>query len=144
MINGLEKTEFLRYGSIHRNTFINSPLFLNKDLTLKMSDNLYIAGQISGVEGYIESTAMGMVAGINAALRLHGKKTHNVPETTAHGALIRHITESESRHFQPSNINFGLFPASEDSRKMRDKKLKKQLIVERAIKDWNDYLLRIS
>ena len=75
MINGLENAEFLRYGSIHRNTFINSPLFLNKDLTLKMSDNLYIAGQISGVEGYIESTAMGMLAGINAALRLQEKKT---------------------------------------------------------------------
>jgi methylenetetrahydrofolate--tRNA-(uracil-5-)-methyltransferase len=140
MINGLENAEFLRFGSIHRNTFINSPLFLNKDLTLKKSDNLYIAGQISGVEGYIESTAMGMIAGINAALRLQGIKTINVPETTAHGALIRHITESESRHFQPSNINFGLFPISEDSRKMRDKKLKKQILVERAIKDWDNYL----
>lgn len=144
MINGLENAEFLRLGSIHRNTFINSPLFLNKDLTLKMSDNIYIAGQITGVEGYIESTAMGMIAGINAALRLQGKKTLAVPETTAHGALIRHITESESRHFQPSNINFGLFPVLEETRKMRDKKLKKQLLVERAIKDWDDYLLRSS
>jgi len=140
MINGLENAEFLRFGSIHRNTFINSPLFLNKDLTLKMSDNLYIAGQISGVEGYIESTAMGMIAGINAALRLQGKKTLNVPETTAHGALIRHITESESRHFQPSNINFGLFPLPEKALKMRDKKLKKQILVERAMKDWDNYL----
>ena len=140
MINGLENAEFLRYGSIHRNTFMNSPLFLNKDLTLKMSDNLYIAGQISGVEGYIESTAMGMIAGINAALRLQGKKNLNVPETTAHGALIRHITESESRHFQPSNINFGLFPLPEQALKMRDKKLKKQILVERAMKDWDNYL----
>jgi methylenetetrahydrofolate--tRNA-(uracil-5-)-methyltransferase len=140
MISGLEKAEFLRYGSIHRNTFINSPLFLNKDLTLKMSDNLYIAGQISGVEGYIESTAMGMIAGINAALRLQGKTTINVPETTAHGALIRHITESESRHFQPTNINFGLFPLPEEALKMRDKKMKKQVLVERAMKDWDNYL----
>jgi len=140
MINGLQNAEFLRYGSIHRNTFINSPLFLNKDLTLKMSNNLYIAGQISGVEGYIESTAMGMIAGINAALRLQGKKILNVPETTAHGALIRHITESESRHFQPSNINFGLFSLPEKALKIRDKKLKKQILVERALKDWDNYL----
>jgi len=144
MIRGLENAEFLRYGSIHRNTFINSPLFLNKDLTLKMSDNLYIAGQITGVEGYIESTAMGMIAGMNAALRMRGKKPMNVPETTAHGALIRHITESESKHFQPSNINFGLFPVLDETRKMRDKKLKKQLLVDRAIRDWGIYLKDLS
>ena len=137
MINGLENAEFLRFGSIHRNTFIHSPLFLNKDLTLKMSANLYIAGQMTGVEGYIESTAMGLIAGMNAALRLQGREAVAVPETTAHGALIRHITESESRHFQPSNINFGLFPVLEETRKIRDKKLKKQLLVERAIKDWD-------
>ncbi len=140
MINGLENSEFLRYGSIHRNTFIHSPLFLNKDLTLKMSQNLFMAGQITGVEGYIESTAMGLIAGINASLRLRGKEAVAVPETTAHGALVRHITESEGRHFQPSNINFGLFPVLEEGRKIRDKKLKKQLIAERAIKDWKEYL----
>ncbi len=144
MIRGLENAEFLRFGSIHRNTFINSPLFLNKDLTLKMSENLYIAGQITGVEGYIESTAMGMIAGINAALRLQGRGVLRVPETTAHGALIRHITESESKHFQPSNINFGLFPLPEEALKMRDKKLKKQMLVERAIKDWEIYLADIG
>ncbi len=140
MINGLENAEFLRLGSIHRNTFINSPLFLNKDLTLKISENLYIAGQITGVEGYIESTAMGMIAGLNAALRLQGKRTLAVPETTAHGALIRHITESESKHFQPSNINFGLFPLPEETLRMRDKKLKKKILVDRAISDWDIYL----
>ncbi len=140
MINGLENAEFLRFGSIHRNTFIHSPLFLNKDLTLKMSSNLYIAGQMTGVEGYIESTAMGLIAGTNAALKLQGREAAAVPETTAHGALIRHITESEGRHFQPSNINFGLFPVLEETRKVRDKKLKKQLLVERAIKAWEEYL----
>ena len=144
MISGLENAEFLRFGSIHRNTFIHSPLFLNKDLTLKMSPNLYIAGQMTGVEGYIESTAMGLIAGMNAALRLQGREAVSVPETTAHGALIRHITESEGRHFQPSNINFGLFPVLEEARKIRDKKLKKQLLVERAIKDWEEYLLTVS
>jgi methylenetetrahydrofolate--tRNA-(uracil-5-)-methyltransferase len=140
MINGLENAEFLRFGSIHRNTFINSPLFLNKDLTLKMSENLYMAGQLTGVEGYIESTAMGMIAGMNAALRVQAKKVIAVPPTTAHGALIRFITESESRHFQPSNINFGLFPLTEEAAKMKDKKLKKKFVVERAVKDWGDYL----
>jgi methylenetetrahydrofolate--tRNA-(uracil-5-)-methyltransferase len=144
MIRGLENAEFLRFGSIHRNTFINSPLFLNKDLTLKMSENLYVAGQITGVEGYIESTAMGMIAGINAALRLQGRDFFRVPETTAHGALIRHITESESKHFQPSNINFGLFPLPEEALKLRDKKLKKQMLIERAIKDWENYLADIG
>jgi methylenetetrahydrofolate--tRNA-(uracil-5-)-methyltransferase len=142
LINGLENAEFLRFGSIHRNTFIHSPLFLNKDLTLKMSSNLYIAGQMTGVEGYIESTAMGLIAGMNAALKLQGREAAAVPETTAHGALIRHITESQDRHFQPSNINFGLFPVLEETRKVRDKKLKKQLLVERAIKAWEEYLLR--
>jgi methylenetetrahydrofolate--tRNA-(uracil-5-)-methyltransferase len=143
MISGLENAEFLRLGSIHRNTFIDSPLFLNKDLTLKMSAKLYIAGQMTGVEGYIESTAMGLIAGMNAALRLQGREVVTVPETTAHGALIRHITESESRPFQPSNINFGLFSVPEGTGKMRDKKLKKQLLAERAIKDWDNYLKTI-
>lgn len=140
MINGLENAEFLRFGSIHRNTFINSPLFLNRDLTLKMSENLYMAGQMTGVEGYIESTAMGMIAGMNAAMRLQGGEIPAVPETTAHGALIRHITGSESRHFQPSNIHFGLFPVSDEILRMRDKKQKKKILVDRAINDWDIYL----
>ncbi len=144
MITGLEKAEFLRFGSIHRNTFINSPLFLSKELRLKMSENLYLAGQITGVEGYIESTAMGMIAGINAALRVRGREPVSVPETSAHGALIRHITESESSRFQPSNINFGLFPIPDEGLKMKDKKLKKQILVERAIRDWDRYLRDIS
>ena len=144
MITGLERAEFLRFGSIHRNTFINSPLFLSKELRLKMSENLYIAGQITGVEGYIESTAMGMIAGINAALRARGREPVSVPETSAHGALIRHITESESSRFQPSNINFGLFPIPDEGLKMKDKKLKKQILVERAIRDWDRYLRNIN
>ena len=144
MIPGLEKAEFLRFGSLHRNTFINSPLLLNKDLTLKNRDSIYIAGQISGVEGYIESTAMGLVAGINASLRMGGKTPPEVPTSTAHGALIRHITESESGRFQPSNINFGLFPVLEEAMRIRDKKKRKTVIVERALKDWADYLEKVN
>jgi methylenetetrahydrofolate--tRNA-(uracil-5-)-methyltransferase len=143
MIPGLGKAEFLRFGSLHRNTFINSPIFLNKDLTLKNRDNLYIAGQISGVEGYIESTAMGLIAGINAAFRLRGGEVVEVPPSTSHGALIRHITESESKHFQPSNINFGLFPVPDEILRIRDKKKRKTVIVERALRDWEDYLNKV-
>ncbi len=142
MIGGLEDAEFLRYGSLHRNTFINSPLFLSRDLSLRNRENIYIAGQISGVEGYIESTAMGLVAGINAALRLNGMPAVEVPPETAHGALIRHITESDGKRFQPSNINFGLFPALEG--RIRDKKLKKKMIAERALSAWQAYLAGLS
>ncbi len=144
MISGLQKAEFLRYGSLHRNTFINSPLFLKKDLTLKNRDTIFIAGQISGVEGYIESTAMGLIAGINASLKLKGKTFIEVPPSTAHGALIRHITESKSDHFQPSNINFGLLPVPELALRIRDKRQKRRIIVERALKDWEEYLKKIS
>ncbi len=140
MIRGLENAEFLRFGSIHRNTFINSPLFLNKDLTFKKRDSLLIAGQLSGVEGYIESTAMGLIAGINASLKMKCKNVIEVPRSTAHGALINHITESESTNFQPSNINFGLFPLPEESTGIKDKRIKRKVIVEKAIKDWNSYI----
>ncbi len=144
MINGLEKAEFLRYGSIHRNTFINSPLFLNDDLTLKNRRNLFIAGQISGVEGYIESTAMGLIAGINAALKLTGNEPVSVPALTAHGSLIRHITASEISRFQPSNINFGLIGMSETAEKTRDKKQRRKIIVDNAVSEWGGYLKRTS
>ncbi len=144
MISGLENAEFLRYGSLHRNTFINSPLFLGKDLALKDHENIFIAGQISGVEGYIESTAMGLVAGINAALKIKGLPLIEVPPATSHGALIRHITGSEAGHFQPSNINFGLFPPLEGQPRIRDKKMKKELIAARAISEWERYLAAIE
>ncbi len=139
MINGLEKAEFLRFGSIHRNTFINSPIFLNRDLTLKMKQNIYLAGQITGVEGYIESTAMGLLAGINAYRRLMGKDFVEVPRATAHGSLLYHIT-SLNNDFQPSNINFGLLPALNDNKKVRDKRLRRKMIVEMALNEWENYL----
>ncbi len=138
MIPGLENAEFLRYGSIHRNTFINSPLFLNKDLSLKIKDSIYLAGQITGVEGYIESTAMGLIAGINLSRRIKGLSFVPVPPDTAHGSLIRYITESEPRGFQPSNINFALLPPLE--KKIKDKRLRRELIVKRAIESWKRYM----
>lgn len=139
MIKGLEHAEILRFGSVHRNTFINSPLFLNKDLTLKNRGHLFLAGQMTGVEGYIESTAMGLIAGINAALAVTGNKALAVPDATAHGSLVRHITETDSKHFQPSNINFGLMPLPDEAARIRDKKERRKIIVEKALREWSNY-----
>jgi methylenetetrahydrofolate--tRNA-(uracil-5-)-methyltransferase len=144
MIPGLERAGFLRYGSIHRNTFVNAPALLNRDLSLKGHEHLFLAGQITGVEGYIESTAMGLLAGINAARKMSGKSLVEVPPLSAHGALIRHITESGSGHFQPSNINFGLFPLSGGLEKIRDKKLKKERIAGQALAAWKEYVSLVN
>ena len=139
MIPGLEKAEFLRFGSVHRNTFINAPQVLKADLSLKELHDTFLAGQITGVEGYLESTAMGLIAGINAARMVQGKEPAVVPVPTAHGALLRHIT-TQVKNFQPSNINFGLFPRfSEGGRK----DLRRKMLVERAMKDWEGYCARV-
>ncbi|MDI6789739.1 MAG: methylenetetrahydrofolate--tRNA-(uracil(54)-C(5))-methyltransferase (FADH(2)-oxidizing) TrmFO [Thermodesulfobacteriota bacterium] len=130
MIPGLEKAEFARLGSIHRNTFVKAPVVITKTLQLQKNKNIFLAGQISGVEGYVESTAMGLIAGINAALLAGGKEMIALPDATAHGALINHITESKPESFQPMNVNFGLFPAL--SKKMPRKK-RGQLYAEGAL-----------
>lgn len=109
-IPGLERAEFLRFGSIHRNTFVCAPRVLTNSLEMHVKPGLYLAGQLSGVEGYIESAAMGLVAGINAGRQALGKSLLLPPPATAHGALLRHLTDSDPSRFQPSNINFGLFP----------------------------------
>ena len=110
MIPGLEEAEFVRLGSMHRNTFIDSPRLLEESLQLKRHPNLFVAGQITGVEGYMESTAMGLLSGINAFRYADGRTTVVPPLTTAMGALIHYITHSLAHPFQPMNINFGLFP----------------------------------
>jgi methylenetetrahydrofolate--tRNA-(uracil-5-)-methyltransferase len=110
MIPGMERAEFTRLGSIHRNTFICAPEVLLPTLQLKNRQDILLAGQISGVEGYVESTAIGLLAGINACGILSGGKPSIPPRETALGALINHLTATEPRQFQPSNINFGLFP----------------------------------
>ncbi|MCA1765272.1 MAG: methylenetetrahydrofolate--tRNA-(uracil(54)-C(5))-methyltransferase (FADH(2)-oxidizing) TrmFO, partial [Desulfobulbaceae bacterium] len=111
LIPGLEKVEFTRMGSIHRNTFVRGPEVLRATLQTKMRPDLFLAGQLTGVEGYLESTAMGLLAGLNAARLAAGLELPAPPADTALGALIRHLTDSEPKRFQPSNINFGLFPA---------------------------------
>ncbi|HOJ52332.1 MAG TPA: methylenetetrahydrofolate--tRNA-(uracil(54)-C(5))-methyltransferase (FADH(2)-oxidizing) TrmFO [Syntrophales bacterium] len=110
LIPGLEKAEFARYGSIHRNTFVNSPALLNPALELRDHAGLFLAGQITGVEGYIESAAMGLLAGLAVACYLRKKEFLPPPPTTAIGALLTHITTAPKKDFQPMNVNFGLFP----------------------------------
>ncbi|MBF0320320.1 MAG: methylenetetrahydrofolate--tRNA-(uracil(54)-C(5))-methyltransferase (FADH(2)-oxidizing) TrmFO [Nitrospirae bacterium] len=143
LVPGLEKAEFLRYGSIHRNTYIDSPRHLNKDLTLKSMPNIYIAGQITGVEGYLESTAMGLLAGIYAGRRLRGLAAVYPSRFTACGSLVEHITGAAAEggkpsNFQPSNINFGLLPPL--SVPIRDKAKKRQAVVARALTDWESFI----
>jgi methylenetetrahydrofolate--tRNA-(uracil-5-)-methyltransferase len=110
LIPGLEQAEFVRLGSIHRNTFIRSPGFLSPRLNFLQYPQLFLAGQISGVEGYVESAAMGLLAGINAARQAMSRPLLTPPRETALGALIFHLTNTETKDFQPMNVNFGLFP----------------------------------
>lgn len=131
LIPGLENAEFVRYGVMHRNTFINSPELLRPTLQYKDRDNLLFAGQMTGVEGYIESAASGLVAGVNAAYLAKGENPVIFPEQTAHGSMCKYITSAVAKHFQPMNANFGLMLPLEE--RIRDKKLKKQKIAERAL-----------
>lgn len=131
LIPGLEEAEFVRYGVMHRNTFLNSPQLLYPTMQLKARPELLFAGQMTGVEGYVESASSGLVAGINAARLAEGKEPLVFPKETAHGSLCHYITTAEGKHFQPMNVNFGLMPSPTE--KIRDKKLKKQKIAERAL-----------
>ncbi len=155
MIPGLESAEFARLGGIHRNTFINSPKLLDAELRLKSMPRLRFAGQITGVEGYVESAAMGLLAGRFAAAELRGEAITPPPENTALGALIRHITGghlAEGKTFQPMNINFGLFPPAnpddvqtkdEHGKRLRGKdkgRAKKRAQAARALSDLDGWL----
>ena len=120
-IPGLEQAEFVRLGSIHRNTFICAPELLRADLQMKKSPGLFLAGQLSGVEGYVESAAMGLLAGINASALAVDRSISPPPPATALGALIHHLTESDPARFQPSNVNFGLFPPLQKKMKKRER-----------------------
>jgi len=131
LIPGLEKAEFVRLGVMHRNTFINSPKVLRSTLQMVDNSNVFFAGQITGVEGYVESAASGLMAGLNAARRLAGLELLVFPRETAHGALCQYITNTDAKHFQPMNINFGLLPPLEQ--RIKDKKVKNGLIAQRAL-----------
>jgi methylenetetrahydrofolate--tRNA-(uracil-5-)-methyltransferase len=133
MIPGLADAEFLRYGSIHRNTFVNAPFILRNTLQVRRKPTVFFAGQLVGVEGYVESASMGLLAGLNAARLIRGQELLVMPDTTAHGALLRYICGSDPRYFQPMNINFGLFPPLAE--RIRDKQVKRKMIAQRAIED---------
>ena len=144
LIPGLENAEFVRYGVMHRNTFINSPELLRPTLQYrdnvlcKNADALLFAGQMTGVEGYIESAASGLVAGVNAAYIARGKQPVVFPPETAHGAMCNYITTAVSKHFQPMNANFGLMPPLGE--RIRDKKLKKMKIAQRALDTLDEFI----
>ena len=133
-IPGLENARFARLGSMHRNTFINAPRCLLSSLQLKKNPRLFFAGQITGVEGYVESAACGFLAGIFAACCLKKRKILQPPATTALGALVSHLVDSDEDNFQPMNVNYGLFPPLEGKkpRKRADRRL---AMAERALKD---------
>ena len=139
MIPGLEGAEFLRFGSIHRNAYLNSPASLAPGLTAPDNSQLFFAGQITGVEGYTESLGTGLMAGINLARRLLGQTIAVPPPTTMLGGLYRYLRDADPKHFQPMNANFGLLdPLAGKVKKDR----KKQLLVERAQADFADWLQR--
>ena len=120
LIPGLENAEFVRYGVMHRNTFINSPKLLNRNLSLKQNENVFFAGQLSGVEGYMESAASGIIAGINAANHLNGEPPLVLPDFTMIGALLNYICDGTVTDFQPMGANFGILPPLVE--KIRDKR----------------------
>lgn len=141
MIPGLENAEFFRLGAIHRNTFINAPELLNGDLSLKSHANIFFAGQIVGVEGYVESSAMGLVASLSAMARLKGTALIPPPEETAIGALLNYVAGKEG-NYQPMNINFGLFSGPE--MRIRDKKKRNQSIFRRALEQQEKWLVDLE
>jgi len=142
MIPGLENASFARLGGIHRNTFINSPTLLDSNMRLKSRPNIRFAGQITGVEGYVESSAMGLLAGRMAAAELAGHPLTPPPGTTAMGALITHITGgAEAKTFQPMNVNFGLFPPVDGLKGgRRGRKDRYKAYTDRAKADWQAWL----
>ena len=146
LIPGLENAEFLQFGQIHRNTFINSPKILDATLQTKKNPKLFFAGQITGVEGYVESVGTGWLAGLNAARLLIGETLLNAPATSAIGALCRYVSNVETKNFQPVNITFGLLePLSAELRKKyRNKRERHQVQVEAALREWNEFLLGIQ
>ena len=140
LIPGLENAQFARYGSIHRNTFIHSPSLLLPSLQLKNNENIFFAGQITGVEGYTESAAMGLLAGLNAAFIIEGKQLQPPPVKTAIGALLHYIVSAESAdRFQPMNINFGLLDTLPE--KKTKKKERNILHVNQALQALNDWII---
>ena len=141
MIPGLENAEFFRYGSIHRNTYLRSPDLLNEFIQLESNKNIFFAGQITGVEGYVESAATGIIAGINAAMKFLGREMKPVPPESSIGSLISYISGFSGKNFQPININFGIYP---DLGQKLKKDKKRELIAKKALDSIMEYKAVLS
>ena len=146
LIPGMENAEFLQFGQIHRNTFINSPKILNESLETRKNPRLFFAGQITGVEGYVESIATGWLAGINAVRVLRDQSMITAPQTSAIGALCRYVSNVETKNFQPVNITFGLIQElpPELRKKYRNKRERHSYQVQRALKDWDKFTAALA
>jgi methylenetetrahydrofolate--tRNA-(uracil-5-)-methyltransferase len=140
LIPGLENARFLRYGQIHRNTYINAPTLLNECLQLKSQPNVFFAGQICGVEGYVESIAAGLMAGMHAAGLAAGLQLEALPRATALGSLVHYVTHASATNFQPANITFDLLPPLEQ--KVRDRGQRHRLQCERALGEFEGWIKR--
>ncbi|MEC0268496.1 FAD-dependent oxidoreductase, partial [Paenibacillus anseongense] len=142
LIPGLEEAEFVRYGVMHRNTFINSPKLLEPTYQYKRRENLFFAGQMTGVEGYVESAASGLIAGLNAGRLAKGQPCLVLPEETTLGSMAHYITTADFKHFQPMNANFGLLPQLPE--RIRNKKEKYEKLANRAIESIQNFSKTIT
>ena len=142
LIPGLENARFLRYGQIHRNTYINGPTLLRETLQMKSHSQVFVAGQICGVEGYVESIATGLLAGLHAAQLASGGELPPAPRASAFGSLTHYVTHSDPRHFQPANITFDLLPQL--AAKIRDRKERHRIQCELALRDFDRWLTQLE
>jgi methylenetetrahydrofolate--tRNA-(uracil-5-)-methyltransferase len=142
LIPGLENAEFVRYGVMHRNTFINSPTLLEPTYQFKQRASLFFAGQMTGVEGYVESAASGLIAGLNAGRVARGLEPLVFPQETALGSMSHYITTADPKHFQPMNVNFGLFPPLPE--RIRNKKEKYERLANRALETIQNFSYNIN
>ncbi len=146
LIPGLENAKFLRFGQIHRNTYINGPTLLRETLQMKQHPNVLFAGQISGVEGYVEAIATGLLAGVHAAALANSVEPVAPPRATAFGALVNYVCHADAKHFQPANITFDLLLPLDDEtrRRIRDKKQRHAMVCRRALEELEGWIAAIG
>lgn len=142
LVPGLEQAEFVRFGVIHRNTYLDAPNVLNPQLQLRDLDGVFVAGQLTGVEGYVESAAMGILAGMHAVASLSGETLTNPPRSTAYGSLLAHLSDTTPRDFAPMNINWGIFPDPEVE--TRDKSVKRAAIIQNANDAFDQWMAEVG
>jgi len=142
LIPGLENARFLRSGQIHRNTYINSPSLLRETLQMREHPRVLFAGQICGVEGYVESIATGLIAGIHASALTSGSEINPAPRASAFGSLVHYVTHASAKNFQPANITFDLLPPLE--KKIRDRKERHRTQCELALKEFEEWLAHMG